>query len=182
MDLRQVFLYYLKEHNIVSIVNTLFQGENINRFGKWEYCYPRPAEWVPLTFSEFLEEKAFRIGFKDLFWTIQPLGHELLTNEKYKKARRGWNKFVKNNLNFSSDFVKEGDYIELITHWDDIIKGTVAYIPNSFSYSLPIMIKQPLGNGYSIRIIELCDYQRIIINGEERKPSFSIKKGRKIYA
>ena len=182
MDLRQVFLYYLKEHNIVGIAKVLFQEVNGRRFGRWEYNYPGPSEWVPLSFGEYLEEKAFRIGFNDLFWSVQPLTHDLLLSEKYRKARNGWNKFIRNNLNFSRNFVKEGDEIELINSWGDTIKGTVAFIPPSFSYRLPIMMKRHRRKGYSIQFFELGDYQRTIINGEEKKPSFSIKKNRKVYA
>jgi hypothetical protein len=182
MNLRQVFLYYLKEHNIVGIAKTLFQDVNGRRFGRWKYDYPNPAKWISMTFDEYLEENVFIFGLDDLFWTIQPLNHELLKSKKYRKARSGWNNFVRNNVNFSRDYVKEGDEIELINRWDEPIRGTVAFIPPKFSFKIPIMIKRNTRNGYSVKVFEIGNYKKVLINGEEKKLSFSIKKGRKIYA
>lgn len=172
MGVLEVFFWYCKEQKIMDII---FKMYYLKKLGTWKYDLQTGAYFEPLSLREFLTNRVLSFGFTDVFWDITPAFSPLSSNERYKTARSKWNKFVKNNIRFSDDFIKIGDNIEAYDNLGGTYSGTIIEFPKTFDGSFKLLC-----NGEEKKN-SIYGCKKIIVNGEEKKPTFHIKRRKKIY-
>lgn len=185
MDILELFFWFCKEQKIMDIMYLLYQEKKPT---KTEYMEDNLTRYQKvLSLKELLIDEIKINGFLDMFWWLQmkfnSINKKLINSERYKKARSKWNLFVKNNVNFSEDYVKVGDVISMTYGFctDVTIEKKVIAIPKKFNGRVMVSYTDYDGVVTNEEMRLITNYPEIKINGVNKTPKFFIKKRRKIY-
>lgn len=171
MSKLEVFFWFCKEQKIMDVV---FMYYHLDTPRLWKYSSNGESYYSNLSLKDAIDCATY-FGFDNLFWKIFP---KCYGSKRYSNAVSKWNRFAKNNVKFSDEFVKVGDTIEINDGFTNIVKnGIVTEIPKVFNGSV---FMQTLGTNTVITVNLLANC-KIKINGEERIPEFYIKRKRKLY-
>lgn len=173
MTLFQVFFWFCKREKIMDIVFDIYHTNKIVKH-VWGF---EGMSIEPMTLKEYIARQVNVNGIYDIFWFLQGFSPQVGNNERFKKARKKWNAFCKNNIKFSENFIKKGD---IITIDNNDRKYEVTKVPRLFSTY--VMVKSfSVENGSDNDMFQIKEDQCIEVNGLKKKPEYYIKVKRKIY-
>jgi len=145
MRVVQVFNWFCKEQKIVPLVREFFYSISPTRM---EYK-DGGIESIPLSFSEYIENKIYNNSFYDLFFSIladyrlnmcRRMSYDVYARKyvdlekKIDRINRKWNYFVKRNLSLSDDtFLKVGETVD-VKSWGVDKRMTIERVDLPFSY------------------------------------------------
>lgn len=176
MKLNEVFFWFCKEEKILDIMYIWYHN-NMSNMGRWTREHGNLVFTI-LSFKDYIDLIVQRVGIYQLFDKI------LLYNNVYDnisvvnffEISKKWKYFVKNNLHFSENFLKKGDTIRVVSgNYNGFQEYVIIDFPKKFDGEIYLNRRNN-----KIKLNILC-YQKIFVNGEEKKPEFYIKKRRKIY-
>lgn len=173
MNILQIFFWFCKEHRIMDLMIKMYRQKKL---GIWRYDTFKGTFFEHMSLGDFLSYRVKNFGFKDMFWSLQPIFSDVAKSEKYKKARSKWNAFCKNNIMYSDEFIKVGDKVEVFGSWGPIYSGTVVSFPKDFSGCFQIKTI----NNEELSATAIGNFT-IKVNDVVKTPEFYIKKRKKIY-
>lgn len=182
MRVVQVFNWFCKEQKIVPLAREFFYLINPIRM---EYK-DSGIESIPLSFSEYIENKIYNNGFNDLFFSIMSdyrmtMCREMSYNEYIEKSREleekinkinnKWKYFVRNNIKLNEDtFLKVGETVD-VRSWGRDKRMTIESVDVPFSYI----------RGRYIGENQYTSHTSFATLKDKDKLSYYIKRGGRIY-